>query len=743
MPLVVHMIGNAHLDPVWLWPWQEGLDEALATFRSAADRCDEYPEFIFTRGEAWQYEKLARYDPALFGRIAELVARGQWNVAGGQYIQPDLNAPTLESHRRQFRRGLAYFEKAFGVRPVSAFNVDSFGHPATFPDIVAPLGMIGYTIQRPKDFQMKLPQAFVWRGPAGHELITFRMSKPYTSMTIEELSGALEAAIEDCGEGLGHTMCFYGIGNHGGGPSKAQIEWILKNRTTLDGVELRFSTPDAYYRAIAPKKHRLPVIEGDLQHCFPGCYSVMHDIRQAQRHGELKLEQAQALIEVFAGEDDLADLYHQRLETGWDDLLFTAFHDILAGTSVKRSWPSVRAMQGRALIETEEVVSEATRRWVRRRLGPENAHRHVIINAEAHAWTGFLEIEPWLEDYANWDDRWLSRTNGQPVDFQLVQAEANIRSRVLVPIDVPAEGHEVLVIQPTPSPARSKLTDLRATGSSLSNGHVDIALGAGGLDQIKFHDKDTLGAGGLRLQLRDDPTDCWGMFNDSHEGEILSVWDTGGWVIEETGPLRARARLEGRLGTSRLLFLVSLYRDQAEVHIDVEVNFDERKRLLQMPISWAARERCHTDGLPGGHLARQTSVVEWPFQAWSHCQTPLGSAAVFSHDIFSLSHRAEETILTLLRAPIMANAGNTPLVYAGRDDHTDQGIHTFHIEVAFGAELNGEALHRRADQMVKRPIHFDYYDGMERPLPLAANPTPPNSMVAGPTPTSINSVNRQ
>ena len=76
MTLTVHMIGNAHLDPVWLWPWQEGLDEALATFRSAADRCEEYPEFIFTRGEAWQYEKLLEIDPDLFERVRRLAAAG-------------------------------------------------------------------------------------------------------------------------------------------------------------------------------------------------------------------------------------------------------------------------------------------------------------------------------------------------------------------------------------------------------------------------------------------------------------------------------------------------------------------------------------------------------------------------------------------------------------------------------------------------------------------------------------------
>ena len=33
----IHLIGNAHLDPVWLWRWQEGFSEILATYRSALD----------------------------------------------------------------------------------------------------------------------------------------------------------------------------------------------------------------------------------------------------------------------------------------------------------------------------------------------------------------------------------------------------------------------------------------------------------------------------------------------------------------------------------------------------------------------------------------------------------------------------------------------------------------------------------------------------------------------------------
>src|SRR5215212_2617461 len=88
------MIGNAHIDPVWLWRWQAGVDEALATFSSAADRCEEYPEFIFTRGESWVYEQVERLDPDLFERVKVHVKSGQWHVTGGQYLQPDANLPT-------------------------------------------------------------------------------------------------------------------------------------------------------------------------------------------------------------------------------------------------------------------------------------------------------------------------------------------------------------------------------------------------------------------------------------------------------------------------------------------------------------------------------------------------------------------------------------------------------------------------------------------------------------------------
>ena len=153
----VHMIANAHIDPVWLWRWQAGADEALATAASMADRCDEYPEFVFTRGEAWLYARVERLRPDLFDRIRALIERGQWHVTGGQFIQPDLNLPTAAGLHRQIEHGQRYFRDRFGIAPGVGYNVDSFGHTATLPDILARHGYTPTSSAGPSSTRWRCP----------------------------------------------------------------------------------------------------------------------------------------------------------------------------------------------------------------------------------------------------------------------------------------------------------------------------------------------------------------------------------------------------------------------------------------------------------------------------------------------------------------------------------------------------------------------------------------------------------
>ncbi|NJL94124.1 MAG: hypothetical protein HC915_10560 [Anaerolineae bacterium] len=145
----VHLICNAHIDPIWKWPWEEGAREAVSTFRTAADLLEEFPEFIFNHNESLLYEWVEEYDPPLFERIRALVARGRWNISGGWYLQPDVNLPGGETIARCILEGRRYFAEKFGVRPTVAYNFDSFGHGNGLPQLLRQSGFALYIHGRP------------------------------------------------------------------------------------------------------------------------------------------------------------------------------------------------------------------------------------------------------------------------------------------------------------------------------------------------------------------------------------------------------------------------------------------------------------------------------------------------------------------------------------------------------------------------------------------------------------------
>ena len=146
---VVHMIGQAHLDPVWLWRWTEGRAEALATSQSAVDRLDETPDFHFTRGESQVYRWIEEENPELFARIRVYIDEGRWHVVNGMIIQPDMNIPCGESFVRQVLLGKAYLRDRLGVEPRIAYCVDSFGHAGTLPQILPRLRIRRIRIHAP------------------------------------------------------------------------------------------------------------------------------------------------------------------------------------------------------------------------------------------------------------------------------------------------------------------------------------------------------------------------------------------------------------------------------------------------------------------------------------------------------------------------------------------------------------------------------------------------------------------
>ena len=165
-PRRVHMVGNAHIDPVWLWQWPEGYQEVRATFQSAIDRLEEYPDFVFTCDSIVFFAWVEETDPELFERIRARIAEGRWQVVGGWWVEPDCNIPSGESLVRQALYGQRYLRDRFGITATTGANVDSFGHNATIPQLLRGSGMDSYVFLRPGPTSSTLPRAGLPLGVA-------------------------------------------------------------------------------------------------------------------------------------------------------------------------------------------------------------------------------------------------------------------------------------------------------------------------------------------------------------------------------------------------------------------------------------------------------------------------------------------------------------------------------------------------------------------------------------------------
>ena len=328
----VHLICNAHLDPVWLWQWEEGAAEAMSTFRVAAELCEQDKAFIFNHNEAVLYKWVQEYEPELFERIRKLVKAGKWHIMGGWFVQPDCNMPSGESFVRQILTGKSYFKENFGVEPNTAINFDPFGHTRGLVQIMAKSGYDSYLFGRPQKEFLTLPaDDFIWVGYDGSEVMASRFIGWYHT-PLGKSAETILARIKDYPDRKVLAV-LWGVGNHGGGPSKVDIKQVNQLIRQNRDNNIIHSTPEQYFKELSRLKNDLPKYPKDLNPWGVGCYTSMIRIKQKHRRleNELYMTEKMASAAACAG---LCKYPTQEIEQAQNDLMFTEFHDILPGSSI-------------------------------------------------------------------------------------------------------------------------------------------------------------------------------------------------------------------------------------------------------------------------------------------------------------------------------------------------------------------------------------------------------------------------
>ncbi len=217
-----------------MWDWQEGATAALATFYQAAELADEF-DYVFCHNEAVLYEFVEKHDPALFKRIQEHVKAGKWHIMGGWYLQPDCHIPSGEAFVRQIRLGQEYFKSRFGKTPTTAINFDSFGHSVGLVQILKKCGYDSYIFCRPMPEMLELPDnVFNWVGLDGSKIKACRFEDDtiYCSGFGTSKADILRKIEGWKDKEIGITL--WGVGNHGGNPSRKDLRDIEEMIKTAD-----------------------------------------------------------------------------------------------------------------------------------------------------------------------------------------------------------------------------------------------------------------------------------------------------------------------------------------------------------------------------------------------------------------------------------------------------------------------------------------------------------------------------
>ncbi len=708
MNKTIKLIGNAHLDPIWLWRWQEGCGEVLQTFRSALDRLKEYNDFVFTCSSAAYYKWVEDIDPAMFEEIRAMVKKGRWVPVNGWWVQPDCNMPSGESYARQALYSQLYYYEKFGITCKTGYNVDSFGHNAMLPQLLQKGGMDFYVFQRPGMHENnEIPEnLFWWDSADGSRVLTYRIPDGYGASGDE----SLERRINECNkraELVGHgMMLFYGVGNHGGGPTRGDIEYLKANLEREGYNDLEFSSPDDYFEEMLNEFLDIPAWKDEMQHHASGCYSATSLIKELNRRAENALAAAEKwdTISSIVSETQPGT---KEFEAAWKKVCFNQFHDIMCGCSIREAYEDVKESEGYALSIASEKYNNAVLRiarkvdtWIdgvsdpvfeeRHESGTANGFPRPVVVFNPNSYETELPVRVHHPSKAVTDDE------GNEILFQNVRASRSNDDHLdtLFKAKVPAFGYATFWLEADNS-AKAEMTLSGEQNFFMENEYMSVELDkeTGYIKSLINKETGVEYAGenflAIPTVINDDKTDTWA-HNVFKFHEVKGLMELVNIERVENGALRSVIRTKHKFGESYLTQEFILTKGQKTLRVDCKAMWQEQFTLLKFAFPVGGEDEISTYEIPCGFIKRPCDGDEEPALNWADLTVTKDGAraglSVISDSKYSYDCPGAELRLTALRNVIFADHySDRP---AADFNFTDEGLNRF----SYGIYLHdGEA----------------------------------------------------
>ena len=657
----IFLIGNAHLDPVWLWRRTEGYAEIKSTYLSALQRMKEYPDYVFTSAAISYYKWIAENEPEMFEEIKQKIAEGRWDIAGGMWVQPDCNMPSGEASARHMLYSQRFLLETTGKKAEYGYNVDSFGHNGMMPQLLKNGGMSAYVFMRPdKHENPDLPTcSFLWESPDGTRIPTFRLPMGYADdgfsaerypeyADIDRYEAKVRESAKIADKVNQPVMNFYGVGNHGGGPTIRAMDTLSRVVAESDG-KVKFSGPTEFFECLraAVDIESLPVVRTDLQHHASGCYAANSSVKRLNRRAENELITAEKfdwLSHVLTG----TKLRTADLQKAWEKVLFNQFHDILTGCSIRSAYEEAANSFGAARDMAWEVGNFAIQRLSWRvntedlftKPGKEDGKEKFRTSSEGAPYVFFnphsypVETQVYMSGIA----KSVCDSDGQSVPFQIVRAErtnGDDNYDTMITATIPALGWSTYYIYYREE-QESVETELKADSLTIENELVSVTFDKFTGYIVSYKDKQSgveYAAKPLAkpVIIEDYETDTWSHRVFEFRNEIGAFCDAK-LEVTECGPLRVTMRVTSYYGKSELIQDFSLVKGSKNIEVRCKLNFGEQLKILKLsfPVNVNNTEAVYS--MPYGFIRKLADGIEQPAQKWVAVENEDGSGVALLND---------------------------------------------------------------------------------------------------------------
>ncbi len=485
-----HETGNAHIDAAWLWPWTETVDVVKRTFSTALQLMDEYPDYTYTQSAAAYYQWMADKYPDINAEIKKRIQEGRWEVVGGMWVEPDLNMPGGESLVRQILVAKRWFKQQYGVDVRIGWNPDSFGYSWQLPQIYKKSGIDYFVTQKMTwNDTNELPfKLFWWESPDGSKVLTY-FPHDYVNTTLNPVRLASDLAVaRERSTGMTDMMDLYGVGDHGGGPTRAMLDEGFHWRdpsvaaVAADGgapvtPKYQFGTAQSFFSAldkqIAPEskvwnyqsiakgyeapaevagKVSIPTWDSELYlEYHRGVYTTQTMHKHNMRVSEEELLNAEKWSSLAWL--DGKSYPDAELTEDWKKVLFNQFHNLAAGSGIADIYKDARQDYQWVRMSTDGI-SAAALHTVDARINTETKEKDsvpvIVYNPSGWARFGEVRVKVQLPQLTREGIRVTDPTRNLVLPFHVLSAneQTGVVDAEIMAQSVPPMGYQVLLISP-------------------------------------------------------------------------------------------------------------------------------------------------------------------------------------------------------------------------------------------------------------------------------------------------------